>query len=439
MEIHILPDHLTGNPEVMAMVQAFYSRSQESIVTRMARLGDNLESVKKALSRYYIGYGHNSIGDCGTVTVFIEGVSIIAAKALQENPLYNGQECSTRYIELANNLYEGGAALAEDSANDWLGIYNDILPKLRDGVRVAHPIGDGENQAQWENATAARAFDVARGWLPIALLTNLSVSMTLRKFNEFTTQLMAHPLTEVVEIALKLRNTLQERYPSGIRAADDRQDARVTQWVAGQDTDFWYLPDTHPFNPLTVGHSGTISDEAIKLSASRPKYAELPVWIDPDVTVAIQGTIDYGSWRDMQRHRRNIGRPPLPRATVFYAWYLEEAERYLPAAEYQHLKHETEALMTRCFDDRSTQALEDVEGVYGLPLGVTVPFTYHMSLAQAVYFAELRSGVTVHGTLRPVAQLLADWLKQQGMTVFANFDPGVFDIRRGSQTIVERA
>jgi thymidylate synthase ThyX len=105
MELHILSPQFSGDPEALAMLQAFYSRSAESIVSRVERLGKDLTSVKAALNKFYIGYGHQSIGDCGTVTVFVENVSILAAKALQENPLYNGQECSTRYIELSGKVY----------------------------------------------------------------------------------------------------------------------------------------------------------------------------------------------------------------------------------------------------------------------------------------------------------------------------------------------
>jgi hypothetical protein len=67
MELHILPPQFSGDPEALAMLQAFYSRSAESIVSRVERLGTDLTSVKAALNKFYIGYGHQSIGDCGTV------------------------------------------------------------------------------------------------------------------------------------------------------------------------------------------------------------------------------------------------------------------------------------------------------------------------------------------------------------------------------------
>jgi len=53
------------------------------------------------MSKFYVGYGHKSIGDCGSITLFIEGVSMLGAKAIQDTKLYNGQEASTRYIDFS--------------------------------------------------------------------------------------------------------------------------------------------------------------------------------------------------------------------------------------------------------------------------------------------------------------------------------------------------
>jgi thymidylate synthase ThyX len=51
------------------------------------------------METFYVGYGHASIADCGSTTIFIEGISILADKAIQDWQLYSGQETSTRYID----------------------------------------------------------------------------------------------------------------------------------------------------------------------------------------------------------------------------------------------------------------------------------------------------------------------------------------------------
>src|SRR4030042_5043290 len=89
-------------PQDIAMMQALYSRSPMSVK-------DHVEKVKqsgsgKFMERFYIGYGHASIADCGSTTIFIEGVSILGDKAIQDWPLYSGQETSTRYVDMAKQL-----------------------------------------------------------------------------------------------------------------------------------------------------------------------------------------------------------------------------------------------------------------------------------------------------------------------------------------------
>ena len=86
-------------PEDVAMLQALYSRSPASVDSHL----DKVEEVGsgKFMDRYYVGYGHRSIGDCGTTTMFIEGVTMLTAKAIQDWPLYSGQESSTRYMDFS--------------------------------------------------------------------------------------------------------------------------------------------------------------------------------------------------------------------------------------------------------------------------------------------------------------------------------------------------
>ncbi|MBP9828132.1 hypothetical protein KBC55_03165, partial [Patescibacteria group bacterium] len=74
------------SPEDSAMLQALYSRDPKSVLTHVSKV---LESGSgKFMERYYVGYNHKSIGDCGSTTVCVEGISMLAAKALQDWRLY---------------------------------------------------------------------------------------------------------------------------------------------------------------------------------------------------------------------------------------------------------------------------------------------------------------------------------------------------------------
>src|ERR1043166_2231787 len=86
-------------PETSAMLQALYSRSDKSVEQHVQKVQER--GADKFMASYYVGYGHASIGDCGVTTLFVEDISILACKAIQDNALYSGQETSTRYIDFA--------------------------------------------------------------------------------------------------------------------------------------------------------------------------------------------------------------------------------------------------------------------------------------------------------------------------------------------------
>jgi thymidylate synthase ThyX len=442
MEIHILDSKYGGDPEALSMMQAFYSRSNESIASRVTRLGTNLTAVKQALHRYFVGYGHQSIGDCGTVTLFIEGVSILAAKALQENPLYNGQECSTRYIELTGSMYEGS-----EIANWWQSEYHKVREAVLLGVRAEHPFEGfdgfdinnsahtkaGSQYAVWENATAARAFDVARGWIPCDALTNLSWTVTLRKATEVTTQLSGHPMPEVRELAVALRKRLCEVYPHGI-AKPVETDAAQAEWLASGGLSAWYCAAAVPAECTVKTLAFSMPQEQIQFVNSRPRHTSLPHGFENYGRFLIKGRIDYGTWRDMQRHRRNIGLPPAVQPNDFHDWYCEQVQRYVPGMQGDDFV----AAAINQLDKQRSKPWDVSTSQYDCPLGAVVPYEYEMGLAQALYFAELRSGNTVHPILRPIAQQLAQHLRVFGIRVDNDNKPARFDLRRGTQTIYEK-
>ena len=64
-----------------AMLQALHSRSTGGIQSHLKVLEE--KGAENFMDQFYVGYGHKSIGDCGSATVFVEGVSMLAAKAIQ--------------------------------------------------------------------------------------------------------------------------------------------------------------------------------------------------------------------------------------------------------------------------------------------------------------------------------------------------------------------
>lgn len=146
--------------------------------------------------------------------------------------------------------------------------------------------------------------------------------------------------------------------------------------------------------------------------------------------------LDFGSFRDVQRHRNGVCRMPLLSAgrgvADFHPWYLGELDpRH--AEEARQLVNEQAAEIAGV-DARP----EDKQ--YLAAMGSLVPCRLTYALPAAVYVMELRSGKMIHPTLRRAVQAMIDDFRRAHPSVRLHVDesPSDWDVRRGRQTIVER-
>jgi thymidylate synthase ThyX len=391
------------DPESLAMLQAFYSRSHTPVTDRLNELGDDVDSVKEALKKYYIGYGHDSIGDCATVTVFIEDVSLPVAKAFQDHALYNGQESSTRYIPF-NRTPTTGNDVVDRSVAEWLGIYEKATIFFQQYLLANNSLDLSSR------AIAAKAFDITRGLLPNAVRTQLSVTMSFRQFNSHLKDLLAHPFDEVREVAYEVLNGLHVKYPNAIRKPVPTMDEDAFRFFLQHD----------------IVHNGT--SESVELKASgqlvsipihrtadevlRSRdvvYSRTPDYVDlegmprtPDRiyemvdNVTFAGTLDYGSYRDIQRHRNGFMRATIPSLLFgMNEWYLEWYEK-MP----DDLKERLRNQINEWFSIEASGELSEEQMVSITPLSANVILMASYSLPQMVYVLNLRSKATVHDSLR---------------------------------------
>jgi len=79
-----------------------------------------------------VGYGHKSIGDCGTTNICVENLSMLDAKSIQANELYNGQEASTRYLDMSGQRIMNplGTETGKAIQDRWMSFYALALEGL---------------------------------------------------------------------------------------------------------------------------------------------------------------------------------------------------------------------------------------------------------------------------------------------------------------------
>lgn len=435
------------SPEDVAMMQALYSRSAESSSV-------HLEKVRKSgsgrfMSTHYVGYGHKSIADCGSTTIFIEDVSILAAKAIQDWPLYSGQETSTRYIDMTKRdiVDPIGTSASEEILSRWMNFYTSNQNRVADIIERRYPIRGGEDPAVYGKAVKARVFDILRGFLPAGITTQLSWHTNLRQAVDHLAGMRNHPASEIRSLAGLITVSLHNKYPSsgftssgvaGVSGVGSERAVERLAWEERIAKKYTYAPPL--FSPMkdnvVITLSGAVIDEVnhyLEDINSRPKGCVLPHFMSDFGQISWSFLLDFGSFRDIQRHRNGVCRMPLLTTELgFEPWYLEQLD--------DELRWEADCLLLKQESEISKLTDDLVARQYYTALGYRVRTDVTYGLPAAVYVMELRSGKTIHPTLRKKihAMIRAFKLKMPEMALHVDMDPNDWDVRRGTQTITQK-
>lgn len=430
-------------PENVAMLQALYSRSPESVEAHAEKVAAS--GSGRFMERFYVGYGHKSIGDCGSTTLFFENVSILAAKAIQDNPLYSGQETSTRYLDFSARPMIDPVGTPESKAilDRWMAFYRNAQEPTAAEVRRRHPRRDGEDEKAYEGAVKARTFDVLRGFLPAAVTTQLSWHTNLRQAADGLDRLAVHPLAEAASLAQDALEMLRGRYRtsfgenamlSGVSKGDECSNLARELWNISAATRCTYDGFR---DKLPVEFASTISDADLRpfgdLFRSRPRGCVLPHVLSALGQITFETKLDYGSWRDIQRQRNGACVAPLLTTHYdFEPWYLEQLD--------DETRARAQALLLEQHEDVSSLDCSDEIRQYYIAMGHRVPTILCYGLPAAVYVMELRSGKTIHPTLRrEIHRMINAFMAVHPIVkLHVDRDPDDWTIRRGTQTIVEK-
>jgi len=420
------------NPQDTAMMQALYSRSPKSVVNHIEKVKES--GSGKFMEEFYVGYGHASIADCGSTTIFIEGISILGDKAIQDWPLYSGQETSTRYVDMSKQpIIDPLATLESKEILDrWLQFYIASQPIMEKFLMEKHPRQPGEDERIYQKAIKARVFDILRSFLPAGITTQLSWHTNLRQAFDKLSWLRYYPLEEVRKTAEDIFSALKEKYSHSFSHKKIEEQENYRKMVA--EKYFYYNPKkidsdfsiNTNINPLELNKY----QEIIK---NRPVKTGLPHFLAELGTVTFDFLLDFGSFRDIQRHRNGVCRMPLLTTNFgFNTWYINELPNELKNKSQELISKQKEAIDKL----ETTQELKQ----YYIALGFNVVCRVTYGLPATVYVIELRSGKMVHPTLRNIALKMRESLIEKFPNLVLNCDlsPSQWDISRGLQDIIEK-
>jgi hypothetical protein len=405
MKVTILPPEYAGSPDVVAMLQAFYSRSLKPIGERLSELGTDLSAVRKALKNYYIGYGHRSIGQCGTITLFIEDVPFYVAKAIQHHQLYNGQEASTRYIDFSRR-----SCNSPEKDHPWFDLYDTVLPIFQAAAPKVFGIDDPTPTEK--KAMQAWAFDRARGWLPIGAHTSLSWHTSFDNLNVHLDHMETCGDPAIEDVAKLIRKTAYEQFPDAVM---DKAVAPTVNVLKVCDKQEFFTES------MLCYDYGVLIDYSTLKNRKFCEYVKSPC--TQLVKFDVSTELDYGAWREIARHRSGYIQWQMP-SRNFHDWYVNE----LKAAIALVGVGDVESILSRTDKALTVSAA----------LGCSTRTRLIYDLGAFLYVMELRSMQTVHPVLRNFTKKMAGELDNMGIPHkidMSDIDYKRF-LKRGSQDIV---
>lgn len=429
-EVIVLDTGSTLNSEATAMLQALHSRS-------VGGLRNHLETLEKRgadgfMKNFYVGYGHKSIGDCGTATIFIEGVSLLVAKAVQDWPLYSGQEASTRYIDFEHQPFKNPLEtnFGNEILENWREFYKKSLPLTIAHLKDIYPMSESEDIKIYDKAINARAFDVLRGFLPAGATTNLAWTTNLRQAADKIMLLRHHPLAEVRNTSLAIEQALQKAFPNSF--SHKIYEATEAYNYFCMTKEYYYYDKKCPDFKLV---NNSIKPELLpkKILKNRPAKTELPKHLAEAGNMQFEFLLDFGSFRDLQRHRAVIQRMPLLTMDLgFEDWYFQDLPKeVIPEAKKLLKEQKSKINILKCSKE---------EKQYYIAMGYKTSNRLTGGLPALVYLVELRATRFVHPTLRNIAKQMAmtieKKLKGAGLVLHLDQEMDRFDVKRGTHDIV---
>ena len=417
-----------------------------------------IESAQNFYDRILDGYGDDSIGELGGAHLALENISILATKTVQDSRIGGSPlEKSTRYVSFADKIkltsgkeefrfYQEPTLLNSvhrdlylKTCRNLFETYIRFTEPIRKHVRKQLPRDPEISQAAYERSLQARAYDIIRGLLPSATLTNMGVFGNGRFFETLITKLRAEPIKELNEIGQFSYEELTKVIPSFVRRADAEhryfQDFR--NFGQAQQELVRNFAETHlgqlkanttesvrliDFDPeaetkllaaLLYSHSG-LPLQQIRESVSAMPDTEKIKLIEQNIdlrdhrrhkperglemvfyTFDILG--DYGMYRDLQRHRM-LTQERQPLTTRYGFDTPDEIEDAGLAAEY----HET---MSRSADAFETIAKDfPHEAQYVVPMSYNIRWYVNINLRALIWLTEIRSTPQGHTGYRRIAQ-----------------------------------
>ncbi len=400
------------------------------------------ERARAFAEKYVLGYGHSSVAEHGVVHLALEDVSIVASKLVEDARLASYTEKSTRYVAFDAGKMHTPEALTKHPALH--AEYQETIAALLDAytgwaedfvaqIKARTPKTEKQAERGYDAASRATAFDLLRALLPAATHTNIGLTLNARALEHLITKLLSQPLAEGRVLGERIKEEAQHVVPTLLKYADpnayraetaDAIDTLARELLGGEtvpsgqpssvslifaDPD----ADTRLVAAILYGPSGlpmeTLLERVRAMDAdtkarvvdeylSRRGRHDAPGRALERLFCTVEMTMDYGAYRDVQRHRMatqtlqplspTLGFARAPEWEVF--GYADRFDALMARAAHTFTRMQAAGLIH--------------EAAYVLPLATRVRALFTWNLREVTHFVELRSARQGHPSYRKVAQ-----------------------------------
>jgi thymidylate synthase ThyX len=408
-------------PEVLAACLARYSRTNEGIESILKKYGGkDPTTIFK-----FIDYGHASIGGLtGGIAIAIDNVSMLAALKLFEfSQMTDGQESSTRYIELnpqgvvtpqeigikddnlvamLNKCIELGFSLYQKC----LDILDQEVSAKPSIARIPQNTPEKTAQRMLKNY----GLDRCRYFLPMCAKTNLALVMSARSWAQTLKELESLPWEETTALSKLIREELKKAAPDLVRHSYP-DNASTTQCLSkierantltktlkldfGLNTNCQCQVDLYGAN-LTPWESNLNFKNEVKkgFDGKSNRYS-----ICSDIIRRISNRCTWSAMalaevRDLNRHRTGF----RSYHSIPMGFFLPEEIKRISDTNPQ-IKKEIKTFLTTYSEviQKVLNCPENYKTIdYFFFLGTQVPFEHTQQLDKLIYEIELRTGLGAH-------------------------------------------
>ncbi|MGI9642139.1 MAG: FAD-dependent thymidylate synthase [Acidimicrobiia bacterium] len=432
-----------------------------------------LEHAERLYHRIFFEYGDDSVAQLGGVHLACEQASNVLTKVLEWGRLMSYLEQSTRYIAYDSRIggryryYRDPEVLGSTLGTRYVGdmdrlfdTYADMVGPMQEFVRGQFPKHASDSDLVYRQAVKAKAFDALRGLLPAASVSNVGIYGTGQAYEALLLRMRSHALPEARYYADLMLRELRKVIPSFLERVDRADRGGVwSEYLATSREDTSELveaifPEGTVADPAPLVRLVDFDPEAeVKMVASMMyPYTHLPEE-QIERRVAAMSTsdriavvhayagdrlnrrhkpgralerpfyrfdvlVDYGAFRDLQRHRM-----------MTIDW-----QQLSPYHGYTRPELIDAAGMSDRFDEAMQRSadlhdalIEDFpdQASYAVSLAYKLRFSMNLNAREAMHLIELRTTPAGHPSYRKVGQemhrLIAEEAGHHAIAEMMNF------------------